>query len=112
MLRVTPGITRPLRVTPGITRPWRILDHGDDFPRRGADRSPGQRAARVAGSRRRAAAELTGYGKSCSGHKEKPPYHEDEEEEHEWGDRRPRARPKKVGRIFGPRRRISAVPDW
>ena len=27
-------------------------------------------------------------------------------------DRRPRARPKKVGRIFGPRRWISAVPDW
>ena len=26
--------------------------------------------------------------------------------------RRPRARPKKVGRIFGPRRWISAVPDW
>jgi hypothetical protein len=25
---------------------------------------------------------------------------------------RPRARPKKVGRIFGPRRWISAVPDW
>ena len=24
----------------------------------------------------------------------------------------PRARPKKVGRIFGPRRWISAVPDW
>ena len=27
-------------------------------------------------------------------------------------NRRPRARPKKVGRIFGPRRWISAVPDW
>src|SRR5262249_39623163 len=26
--------------------------------------------------------------------------------------RRPRARRKKVGRIFGPRRWISAVPDW
>src|SRR5262249_36820591 len=25
---------------------------------------------------------------------------------------RPRARPKKVGRIFGPRRWISAVPNW